>query len=560
MKTDLEIARSATLRPMLDIANDIGLTEADIEMFGGHKAKVTFQATERILSDSRLKRGKLVVVTAITPTKAGEGKTTFSIGIAQALWKLGVKSVAALREPSLGPVFGMKGGGTGGGFAQLVPMEDINLHFTGDIHAVTSSNNLLAALLDNHVFYGNVLKLDARTINYRRVIDMNDRALRDIVQGLGGKANGFPRQSGFQITAASEVMAILCLADSIADLKTRLGNIVVGQDDHGQPVRAAQLDAVGSMAVLLKDALRPNLVQTLEGTPAFVHGGPFGNIAHGCSSVLATRLALRLGEVVTTECGFGADLGFEKFCDIVAAPRMDELKPDAAVIVCTVRALKMHGGVAYENLGQANVEAVRKGLANLDRHAQIVSFTGIPFVVAINRFTTDTEEELRAILDHCRAKNWLVAVGDVWGAGGEGGRAIADMLMDRLKAPSPFQPFYGNPSTAMEKLYSLAKNVYGAADIELGPEARRQLKWLNTHGFGELPVCVAKTQYSLTDDPTAIGAPTGFKMHIRNFQLSAGAGFLVALMGDIMTMPGLPKSPAAAHMDLEADGSIKGLA
>jgi formate--tetrahydrofolate ligase len=547
-----------TLAPIDEIASSLGLAKNDIEQFGLGKAKITYEAMSRLLN-AKKKRGKLVLVTAITPTKAGEGKTTTSIGLAQALWKLGKKSLAALREPSLGPVFGMKGGGTGGGKAQLVPMADINLHCTGDLHAITTANNLLAALTDNHIFYGNQLNIDSRTIQFKRAIDMNERALRDIVQGLGGKGNGYPRQSSYLITAASEVMAILCLADSMADLKLRLANIIVGQDTKGKPVKAGDLQAVGSMAALLRDALRPNLVQTFENTPAFVHGGPFGNIAHGCSSVLATRLALSLADIVVTEAGFGADLGFEKYCDIVAAPRLPELAPDAVVIVVTVKALKLHGGAEEDALAMPNTEAVSRGFANLERHAAIVERTKVPFVVAINRFHSDTDEEVKAVLELCAARGWSCATSQVFARGGDGALDLAKQVIAATEQKSDFAPLVDKELPIKEKLNQLAERVYGAELLEYDQEAEKRLKWLNNNGYGNLPVCVAKTQYSLSDDPHKLNSPADFKMRVRDFQVSAGAGFVVALMGEIMTLPGLPKQPAAFNIDVDSDGCITGL-
>ena len=576
MPSDLEIAHSVTARPIAEIAADLGLSADDIELYGRDKAKISLPAIERLLASPSLgsvavapgkgdeglessPRGRLIVVTAITPTPAGEGKTTVTIGLAQGLCKLGKKAIAAVREPSMGPVFGMKGGAAGGGWAQVIPMEDINLHFTGDMHAIGAANNLLAAMTDNHIYQGNALGLDVRTISHKRCLDMNDRALRDIVAGLGGRANGYPRESGFQITVASEVMAILCLAESLAELKERLGRIVVGQTTKGLPVTAADLGAHGAMAALLRDAIKPNLVQTLEGTPAFVHGGPFGNIAHGCSSILGTLLALRLGEYVVTEAGFGSDLGFEKFCDIVAAPRQPALSPDGVVLIATVRALKMHGGVAKTHLDRENVEAVKRGLPNLDRHAANVGQIGVPFVVTINQFTSDTPAEVEAIVNHCRERGWRVAVNSVWANGGEGARELGQTLIDALETPGQFQPIYDASRPIAEKLTTIARKVYGAENVEISPEAQKQIAWLEAHGFNQLPMCVAKTQYSFTDDPTRRGAPTGFALHVRALTLSAGAGFVVALMGDILTMPGLPKRPAAMDIDIDAAGKIRGL-
>ncbi len=559
MPTDLEIAHSVTPRPILDVAADLGLSPDDLELYGRDKAKVSLSALERLLATPDAPRGKLILVTAITPTPAGEGKTTVTIGLAEGLCKLGKKAIAAIREPSLGPVFGMKGGAAGGGYAQVLPMEDINLHFTGDMHALGAANNLLAAMTDNHIYQGNALGLDMRTIAHKRCLDVNDRALRDVVVGLGGKANGYPRESGFQITVASEVMAILCLSESLAEMKEKLGRIVVGQTVKGQPITASDLGAQGAMAALLRDAIKPNLVQTLEGTPAFVHGGPFGNIAHGCSSVLGTKLALRLGDYVVTEAGFGSDLGFEKFCDIVAAPRMPALSPDAVVLIATVRALKMHGGVAKTHLNREDVEAVRRGLPNLDRHAANVGQIGVPVVVTVNTFVSDTSAEVEAVVAHCKENGWRVAVNNVWGEGGEGGKALGWAVLDALETPGSFQPIYDASLPIADKLNAIATRVYGADGVEISADAAKQIAWLEANGFGQMPVCVAKTQNSLSDDKTKLGAPTGFRIHIRALTVSAGAGFVVALSGDILTMPGLPKHPAALDIDVDASGQITGL-
>ena len=564
MPTDLEIAHSVTPRPIIDVAADLGLTPDDLELYGRDKAKISLPTLERLLAPPLLgaggtKRGKLIVVTAITPTPAGEGKTTVTIGLAEGLNKLGKKAIAAIREPSLGPVFGMKGGAAGGGYAQVLPMEDINLHFTGDMHALGAANNLLAAMTDNHIYQGNALGFDVRNMAHKRCLDMNDRALRDTTIGLGGKANGYPRQSGFQITVASEVMAILCLSESLADLKEKLGRIVVGQTVKGQPITASDLGTPGAMAALLRDAIKPNLVQTLEGTPAFVHGGPFANIAHGCSSVLGTKLALRLGDYVVTEAGFGSDLGFEKFCDIVAAPRMPALSPDAVVLIATVRALKMHGGVAKARLNKEDVDAVRRGLPNLDRHAANVGQVGIPVVVTVNTFASDTPAEVEAVVAHCQENGWRVAVNNVWGEGGEGGRALGQAILDALETPGTFQPVYEASQPIKDKLNAIAAKVYGADGVEISADAEKQIAWLEAHGFDKLPVCIAKTQNSLSDDKTKLGAPTGFRIHVRSLTVSAGAGFVVAMAGDILTMPGLPKHPAALDIDVDALGQITGL-
>ena len=560
MPTDLEIAHSVTPRPVVDVAAGLGLSPDDLELYGRDKAKISLPALERLLTPgSNTPRGKLILVTAITPTPAGEGKTTVTIGLAEGLCKLGKRAIAAIREPSLGPVFGMKGGAAGGGYAQVLPMEDINLHFTGDMHALGAANNLLAAMTDNHIYQGNALGFDVRNMAHKRCLDMNDRALRETTIGLGGRANGYPRESGFQITVASEVMAILCLSESLADLKERLGRIVVGQTVKGQPITASDLGAAGAMAALLRDAVKPNLVQTLEGTPAFVHGGPFANIAHGCSSVLGTMLALRLGEYVVTEAGFGSDLGFEKFCDIVAAPRMPALSPDAVVLIATVRALKMHGGVTKNQLNREDIAAVKRGLPNLDRHAANVGQIGVPVVVTVNTFASDTPAEIDAVVAHCRANGWRVAVNNVWGEGGAGGRMLGQAMLDALKAPGAFQPIYNAALPIKDKLHAIATKVYGADGVELSAGAEKQAAWLNAHGFGGLPVCIAKTQNSLSDDKTKLGAPTDFQIHVRALTVSAGAGFVVAMAGDILTMPGLPKHPAALDIDVDAEGQITGL-
>ena len=556
MSSDIEIAQAATLKPILEIASDIGLQPEDLELYGANKAKITYDSLNRLLTSDK-PDGKIVLVTAITPTPAGEGKTTVTIGLAQALCKLGKKAISATREPSMGPVFGMKGGAAGGGYSQVLPMEDINLHFTGDMHAISSAHNLLAAMLDNHIYQSNALGIDPRTIGFKRVVDMNDRALRQVIIGLGGKTGGVPREASYAITVASEVMAILCLSSSLPELKEKLGRIIVGQTKYGDPVTASDLKANGAMAAVLRDALKPNLVQTLEGTPALVHGGPFGNIAHGCSSILATKLALKLGDIVVTEAGFGSDLGFEKYCDIVAPTA--GLPPDAVTLVATIRALKMHGGVSRKKLDSENVAAVVRGLANLDRHAKNVSQIGVPFVVAINKFYKDTEMEIQAVVDHCRAQGWRVAVANVWAEGGAGGEKLGEAVLDALANPGEFKPNYVPEMSIREKLEAVAKRVYGADGIELSSEAETQLKWLEAHGLERLRVCIAKTQYSFSDDPKGGGAPTGFKIHIRSMAPSAGAGFVVAFAGDIMTMPGLPERPAAEAIDVDKNGQITGL-
>ena len=557
MNTDLAIAQSATLRSILHIADDLGLSNEDMELYGSAKAKLTYTAVNRLLADTAKPNGKIVLVTAITPTPAGEGKTTVTIGLAQALCKLGKRAISATREPSMGPVFGVKGGAAGGGYAQVLPMEDINLHFTGDMHAIGAAHNLLAAMLDNHLQQGNLLDIEPRSLTFHRVVDMNDRALRYLVLGLGGRTNGVPRESSFAITVASEVMAILCLSSSLPELKERLGRIVVGRTREGKPVTASDLKANGAMTAILRDALKPNLVQTLEGTPAFVHGGPFGNIAHGCSSVLATKTALKLGEIVVTEAGFGSDLGFEKYCDIVAPTA--GLPPDAVVLVATIRALKMHGGVSKKRLEGENVSAVEKGLANLDRHARNVEQMGVPFVIAINHFYTDTEAENNVVLNYCKQQGWRVAIADVWGRGGEGGRPLGTAVLDALDAPAHFKPNYTEDSSLLDKLNAVATRVYGANGVQLTAEAEAQRKWLEANGLGNLRVCIAKTQYSFSDDAKAGGSPTDFTIHIRDLKPSAGAGFVVAMAGDIMTMPGLPEHPAAENIDVDANGQITGL-
>ncbi len=557
MHTDLSIAQAAVLKPISEIAAGLGLGPDDIEQYGKYKAKVEYDALNRILGDTSTPNGKIVLVTAITPTPAGEGKTTVTIGLAQALCKLGKRAISATREPSMGPVFGVKGGAAGGGHAQVLPMEDINLHFTGDMHAIGAAHNLLAAMLDNHIYQSNALGLDPRIIGFKRVVDMNDRALRQAIIGLGGKTGGVPRETSFSITVASEVMAILCLSNSLTELKERLGRIIVGQTKYGKPVTAADLKANGAMAAILRDALKPNLVQTLEGTPALVHGGPFGNIAHGCSSVLSTRLARKLGEIVVTEAGFGSDLGFEKYCDIVAPTA--GLPPDAVTLVATIRALKMHGGVSRKKLDAENVAAVERGLANLDRHARNVAQMGAPFVVAINHFSKDTQAETQVVQEYCEAHGWPVAVCDVWAGGGEGGRALGEAILEALDRGANFQPNYDGEMDILTKLNRVAMRVYGADGVDLTAEAQTQLKWLEAHDLGHLRVCIAKTQYSFSDDPKGGGAPTNFRIQVRALQPSAGAGFVVALAGDIMTMPGLPEVPAAEAIDVDEHGQISGL-
>ncbi|HHU22351.1 MAG TPA: formate--tetrahydrofolate ligase [Clostridiales bacterium] len=554
-KTDIQIAQETELAHIREIAEIAGIDEEYLEQYGNHKAKVDLKLLNE-LSDKP--DGKLILVTAITPTAAGEGKTTTTVGLGDGLRKIGKRAMVALREPSLGPVFGVKGGAAGGGYAQVVPMEDINLHFTGDFHAIGAANNLLAAMLDNHIYQGNSLNIDPKRITWRRCVDMNDRQLRNVVDGLGGRVNGVPREDGYDITVASEVMAVLCLSNDIMDLKERLSRIIVGYTYDEKPVTAGDLKAHGAMAALLKDALKPNLVQTLERTPAFVHGGPFANIAHGCNSVTATRLALKLSEYTVTEAGFGADLGAEKFLDIKC--RMAGLKPNAVVIVATVRALKLHGGVPKAELGTENLEALEKGLPNLLRHVEnVTQVFKLPAVVALNRFPTDAEAELALVEKKCRELGVNVALSEVWAKGGEGGVELAKEVVRLCELPNDFEYCYDINTGIMEKLEAIAKRVYRADGVELVGNAPKQLKQLLDLGFDKLPICMAKTQYSITDDPTKLGAPDGFKITVRNLKVSAGAGFIVALTGDIMTMPGLPKVPAAEKIDVDENGLISGL-
>ena len=555
MLTDIEIAQSCEKKNIAEIAEELGIPEEYVEMYGRYKAKIDY----RYLKENADKKdGKLILVTAINPTPAGEGKTTTTVGLSDALRKIGKKSVVALREPSLGPVFGIKGGAAGGGYAQVVPMEDINLHFTGDFHAIGAANNLLAAMLDNHIQQGNSLNIDPRRITWKRAVDMNDRQLRNIIDGLGARSDGTPRQDGFDITVASEVMAVLCLASDIPDLKSRLARIVVGYTYDNQPVTAGDLKAQGAMAALLKDALKPNLVQTLEHTPAFIHGGPFANIAHGCNSVTATRMALKLGEYAVTEAGFGADLGAEKFLDIKC--RMAGLKPNAVVIVATVRALKHNGGVNKVDLGKENLEALEKGMPNLLQHVDnITNVYKLPCVVAINRFPTDTEAELKLIEDRCRELGVNVALSEVWAKGGEGGVKLAEEVVRLCEQPNDFTYSYDLNMSIMEKLETIARRIYHADGVDLVGNASKQLIQLESMGFSDLPICMAKTQYSFTDDPNKLGAPRNFRISVRNLKVSAGAGFIVALTGDIMTMPGLPKVPAAEKIDVDENGVITGL-
>ena len=554
IKSDIEIAQEAKPLPITDIADACGMDGAYIEQYGRYKAKID----NRFLKETNRPDGKLVLVTAITPTPAGEGKTTTTVGLADGLRRIGRNAVVALREPSLGPVFGIKGGAAGGGYAQVVPMEDINLHFTGDFHAIGAANNLLAAMLDNHIQQGNALGIDVKRITWKRAVDMNDRQLRSIVDGLGGRMQGVPREDGFDITVASEVMAVLCLASDIPDLKARLGRIVVGYTYDDAPVTAADLKAAGAMAALLKDALKPNLVQTLEHTPALIHGGPFANIAHGCNSVTATRMALKLGDYAITEAGFGADLGAEKFLDIKC--RMAGLKPDAVVVVATVRALKHHGGAARAELGREDLAALERGLPNLLQHVDnIKNVFGLPCVVAINAFPTDTAAELKLVEEKCRELGVSVALSEVWAKGGAGGTALAEEVVRLCEQPSDFRYSYALGGSIEEKLETICRRIYHADGVVLTPAAQKQARRLTELGFGELPICMAKTQYSFSDDPSLLGAPRGFTVTVRNLKVSAGAGFLVALTGDIMTMPGLPKVPAAERIDVDANGRISGL-
>ena len=554
IKSDIEIAQEAKPLPITDIADACGMDGAYIEQYGRYKAKID----NRFLKETNRPDGKLVLVTAITPTPAGEGKTTTTVGLADGLRRIGRNAVVALREPSLGPVFGIKGGAAGGGYAQVVPMEDINLHFTGDFHAIGAANNLLAAMLGNHIQQGNALGIDVKRITWRRCVDMNDRQLRSIVDGLGGRMQGVPREDGFDITVASEVMAVLCLASDIPDLKARLGRIVVGYTYDDAPVTAADLKAAGAMAALLKDALKPNLVQTLEHTPALIHGGPFANIAHGCNSVTATRMALKLGDYAITEAGFGADLGAEKFLDIKC--RMAGLKPDAVVVVATVRALKHHGGAARAELGREDLAALERGLPNLLQHVDnIKNVFGLPCVVAINAFPTDTAAELKLVEEKCRELGVSVALSEVWAKGGAGGTALAEEVVRLCEQPSDFRYSYALGGSIEEKLETICRRIYHADGVVLTPAAQKQARRLTELGFGELPICMAKTQYSFSDDPSLLGAPRGFTVTVRNLKVSAGAGFLVALTGDIMTMPGLPKVPAAERIDVDENGRISGL-
>ncbi len=553
-KSDIEIAQSVEMKPITEIAKTAGVDDKYLEQYGKYKAKIDLS----ILDEKEYKDGKLILVTAINPTPAGEGKTTTTIGLADGMRKIGKNVLVALREPSLGPVFGVKGGAAGGGYAQVVPMEDINLHFTGDFHAIGAANNLLAAMLDNHIYQGNSLNIDPRRIVWKRCVDMNDRQLRFVTDGLGGRINGVPREDGYDITVASEIMAVLCLASSLTDLKERLGRIIVGYTYDEKPVTAADLKAHGAMTALLKDAIKPNLVQTLEGTPAFVHGGPFANIAHGCNSVTATKLAMKLGDYAITEAGFGADLGAEKFLDIKC--RMAGLKPSAVVIVATIRALKMHGGMAKTELNEENTEALLRGIPNLLRHvSNIKNVYKIPSVFAVNKFPTDTDKEVQVIIDECKKLGVNVVLSDVWAKGGDGGIELAEEVVRLCEEENDFTFCYEDNLSIEEKIEAIVKKIYGGDGVIFDKNAQKQLKTLTDLGFSNMPVCMAKTQYSFSDDMTKLGAPENFTVTVRNVKVSAGAGFIVALTGEIMTMPGLPKVPAAEKIDVEPDGKITGL-
>ncbi|KDR94414.1 Formate-tetrahydrofolate ligase [Peptoclostridium litorale DSM 5388] len=555
MKTDVQIAQEAKMLPIVDIAKDLGLKEDDIELYGKYKAKISLDVYKKLEDKPD---GKLVLVTAINPTPAGEGKTTTNVGLSMGLNKIGKKTITALREPSLGPCFGVKGGAAGGGYAQVVPMDDINLHFTGDIHAITTANNLLAALLDNHIKQGNLLEIDPTKITWKRCLDMNDRALRDIVIALGGTGNGIPRQDGFDISVASEIMAILCLATSMTDLKERLKKMIVGYTYDNKPVTANQLHATGSLALLLKDAIKPNLVQTLENTPAIIHGGPFANIAHGCNSVMTTKTALKIADYVVTEAGFGADLGAEKFFNIKC--RYAGLKPDAAVVVATVRALKNHGGVPRTELNNENMEALEKGFGNLEKQIENVQKFGVPVIVAINAFPTDTKQELKFVEERCREMGADAVLSEVWANGGEGGVALAKRVVEVVESgKANFKPLYDLDMPIKEKIETIAKEIYGADGVDFTAKAEKEIAKYDSIGLSKLPICMAKTQYSLSDNPKLLGRPSGFRVTVSNVRASAGAGFLVALTGDIMTMPGLPKVPAANKMDILESGEIIGL-
>ena len=554
MKTDVEIAQSAQMQDIRRIAEKLNISEDELELYGKYKAKISLETWQRIKDRPN---GKLVLVTAINPTPAGEGKTTTSVGLADAFHKQGKKVAVALREPSLGPCFGLKGGAAGGGYAQVVPMEDINLHFTGDFHAITTAHNLLAAVIDNHIQQGNALDIDVRRVVWKRVLDLNDRALRHVVIGMGGKAHGVPRETGFDITVASEMMAILCLASDLEDMKKRLGEIVVAYTRDGRAVRAKELNVTGALTLLFKDAIKPNLVQTLEGTPAFIHGGPFANIAHGCNSVMATKFALKFADVVVTEAGFGADLGAEKFLDIKC--RFAGIHPDAVVIVATVRALKMHGGMDKKDLGKVDMSALERGMQNLEKHIENIQKFGLPAGVAINAFPTDTKEELDFVETACNKRGAEVALSEVWAKGGEGGLKLAEKVEAAMAKPNDFHFMYDTEQSVEEKITAVVKEIYGGDGVAFTAAAQKQLAEIKELGFDKMPVCMAKTQYSLSDDASKIGRPTGFTVTVRELRISAGAGFIVALTGNILTMPGLPKHPAAENMDIDNEGKITGL-
>ena len=555
MKNDIEIAQSAKMEPIINIAKKIGLGEDDIELYGKYKCKISLDAIKKLENN---KDGKLVLVTAINPTPAGEGKSTVTVGLGQALNKIGKNTVIALREPSLGPVFGIKGGAAGGGYAQVVPMEDINLHFTGDMHAITSANNLLCAAIDNHIHQGNLLRIDSRRIVFKRVMDMNDRALRNIVVGMGGKINGFLREDGFMITVASEIMAILCMASDLEDLKERMGNILIAYSLDGEPVYAKELEVQGAMALLMKDAIKPNLVQTLENTPAIIHGGPFANIAHGCNSIIATKTALKMSDITITEAGFGADLGAEKFLDIKC--RYGNLNPDCVVLVATIRALKHHGGVKKDELNISNVDALNKGMKNLEKQIENIKAYGVPVVVAINKFITDSDEEVKAIEDFCKNIGVEVSLTEVWEKGGEGGIDLANKVIKTMETePSNFKMIYDSEESIKDKILKIVQTIYGGKGVNYTPQALKQIAEIEKFNLDKLPICMAKTQYSLSDNPSLLGRPENFDITVKEVRVSNGAGFIVVLTGDVMTMPGLPKVPAANRMDIKDNGEIVGL-
>ena len=555
MKNDIEIAQSAKMEPIINIAKKIGLGEDDIELYGKYKCKISLDAIKKLENN---KDGKLVLVTAINPTPAGEGKSTVTVGLGQALNKIGKNTVIALREPSLGPVFGIKGGAAGGGYAQVVPMEDINLHFTGDMHAITSANNLLCAAIDNHIHQGNLLRIDSRRIVFKRVMDMNDRALRNIVVGMGGKINGFLREDGFMITVASEIMAILCMASDLEDLKERMGNILIAYNLDGEPVYAKELEVQGAMALLMKDAIKPNLVQTLENTPAIIHGGPFANIAHGCNSIIATKTALKMSDITITEAGFGADLGAEKFLDIKC--RYGNLNPDCVVLVATIRALKHHGGVKKDELNISNVDALNKGMKNLEKQIENIKAYGVPVVVAINKFITDSDEEVKAIEDFCKNVGVEVSLTEVWEKGGEGGIDLANKVIKTMETePSNFKMIYDSEESIKDKILKIVQTIYGGKGVNYTPQALKQIAEIEKFNLDKLPICMAKTQYSVSDNPSLLGRPENFDITVKEVRVSNGAGFIVVLTGDVMTMPGLPKVPAANRMDIKDNGEIVGL-